>query len=226
MIFEGREYHHRNSSLGDYVAMHLYEDLVKVSRSSKLIAAVQTKQRVLNVQNKLQGIEARRGDGTFGELIPGQEAITDQGYVVSRGPVATVEIGTEVKILAKAMIKQIDRVISDLRNQVQQFRKGNGRPICIAVVGLNHAERSTSYEGTRVFTTTGHGGYLHPIQEAQTAEARLIAGAKPAFDEFLILRFAATNAPPFPFCWINQRETELDYAAILTRISSKYQRRF
>jgi hypothetical protein len=31
----------------------------------------------------------------------------------ARGPIATVEIGVEVKILAKPMIKQIDRVIND-----------------------------------------------------------------------------------------------------------------
>jgi hypothetical protein len=44
-------------------------------------------------------VEARRGDGTFGEIIPGEIAIDDPGYVVARGPIATVEIGVEVKIL-------------------------------------------------------------------------------------------------------------------------------
>ena len=58
--------------------------------------------------------------------------LTDAGYLVARGPIATVEIGIEVKILAKAMIKQIDRVINDLRNQVVQFKRGGGNPICIA----------------------------------------------------------------------------------------------
>jgi hypothetical protein len=56
------------------------------------------------VQNKRKGIEARRGDGTFGELILGERAVVDPGYKVARGPVANVEIGVEVKILAKAMI--------------------------------------------------------------------------------------------------------------------------
>ena len=65
-----------------------------------------------------RGVAARRGDGTFGEIIPGEAPILDQGYLVARGPIATVEIGVEVKILAKATIKQIDRVINDLRNQV------------------------------------------------------------------------------------------------------------
>lgn len=130
-LFEGKTYRHRDSSLGDFVAMHLYEDLVAVSRSSKLISAINTKERVLNVQNKRRGVQARRGDATFGEIIPGEEAITDPGYIVSRGPIATVDIGTEIKILAKAMIKQIDRVITDLCNQVAQFRKGGVNPICV-----------------------------------------------------------------------------------------------
>jgi hypothetical protein len=201
-------------------------DLVAVSRSSRLIAGVEAKERVLNVQNRRRGVEARRGDGTFGEIIPGEPAITDPGYRVSRGPIATVDIGTEVKVLAKAMIKQIDRVISDLRNQVQQFRKGGGSPICVAVIGVNHTEQYTSYEGDRAFSTTGRNGYLHPIQEAAAAERRLIAEAKPSFDEFLILRYKATNSPPFPFSWVDYSDTELDYAAVLTRVSSKYQQRF
>lgn len=225
-LFEGKKYRHRDSSLGDYVAMHLYEDLVAVSRSSKLLAGVKAKERVLNAQNRRHGVEARRGDGTFGEIIPGEKAITDPGYEVARGPVATVDIGTEVKILAKAMIKQVDRVISDLCNQVAQFRKDGGNPICVAVVGINQASQYTSYEGDRAFPTTGRGSFLHPCQEAAAAERRLLAEAKPSLQEFLILRYIATNAPPFPFSWVNYESTQLDYAAILTRISSKYQQRF
>ncbi len=55
--------------------MHLYEDLLTVQRSSKLIdAVVIRKDRVLNVQNRRRGVDARRGDGTFGEIIPGETA--------------------------------------------------------------------------------------------------------------------------------------------------------
>jgi len=128
--------------------MHLYEDLVTVQRSPKLIEAmVLRKDRVVNAQNRRRGVDARRGDGTFGEIIPGETATFNIGYTVGRGPIATVEIGVEVKILAKAMIKQIDRVISDLRNQVAQFRRGGGNPICVAVVGINQAESTVGYEG-------------------------------------------------------------------------------
>lgn len=226
-LFEGKTYKHRNSSQGDFVAMQLYEDLITIQRSPKLVdAAINRKDRVLNVQNKRRGVSARRGDGTFGEIIPGETPITDPGYLVARGPIATVEIGIEVKVLAKAMIKQIDRVINDLRNQVVQFKRGGGNPICIAVIGINHAESTVGYEGDRPFPTTGKQGFLHPYQEAPDAESRLRAAAAPEFDEFVTLRFKATNAPPYPFEWVNYNETRLDYAAALSRISARYQQRF
>lgn len=138
---------------------------------------------------------------------------------------ATVEIGVEVKVLAKAMIKQIDRVINDLRNQVVEFGKGGGKPICIGIVGVNHAGKYVSYEGNRRYPTTGKGGFLHPSQEAVEAERRLRDLAVSAFDEFLILPYKATNEPPYPFAWVSYDDTVRDYAAILTRISSKYQQR-
>jgi len=226
-LFEGRIYKHRASNQGDFVAMHLYEDLVAIHRSPKLVKAVLgRKDRVLNVQNRRRGVEARRGDATFGEIIPGESPIFDAGYQVGRGPIATVEIGVEVKILAKAMIKQIDRVINDLRNQVVQFKMGGGDPICIGIMGVNHSERVIGYEGARPFPTTGKAGFLHPYQEAPEAERRLRLLAAPEYDEFLILRFKATNAEPYPFEWLDYNATRLDYAAALTRISSRYQQRF
>jgi hypothetical protein len=226
-IFEGKIYKHRSSNQGDFVAMHLYEDLVGIHRSPKFLDAVLSrKDRVVNVHNRRRGIDARRGDGTFGEIIPGEAAIFDPGYRVGRGAIATVEIGVEVKVLAKAMIKQIDRVINDLRNQVLQFRRGGGNPICVAIAGINEAENTVGYEGDRPYPTTGKGGFLHPIQEAPEATRRLRALAAPDFDEFLILRFRATNADPFPFEWADYGETRLDYAAALSRISARYQQRF
>jgi hypothetical protein len=94
------------------------------------------------------------------------------------------------------------------------------------VVGINQAERVIGYEGDRPFPTTGRAGFLHPIQEAPEAERRLREEVQPAFDEFLILRYRATNAPPFPFEWVDYNATRLDYAAALTRISARYQQRF
>ncbi len=225
-LFEGKLYNHRASNQGDFVAMHLYEDLIAINRSARLTDAVRRSERILNVQNKRRGVDARRGDGTFGEIIPGELAIADSGYVVARGPIATVEIGIEVKVLAKAMIKQIDRVINDLRNQVSQFRRGGGNPICVGIVGINQAAHTIGYEGDRSFPTTGRAGFLHPYQEAPAAERRLRAEAAQEFDEFLVLRFKAANAAPFPFEWADYKETRLDYAAALSRICARYQQRF
>ena len=106
--------------------MHLYEDLVAVDRSQKYVIRVKARERVVNVANTRTGIKVRRGDGTFGELIPNEAAEVIPAYAVARGPVATIEIGVEVKILAKAMIKQIDRVISDLLKQVDHFKYRKG----------------------------------------------------------------------------------------------------
>jgi len=109
---------------------------------------------------------------------------------------------------------------------VVQFKHGGGNPICIAVVGINQAESTVGYEGDRPFPTTGKQGFPHPYQEAPEAERRLRAIAAREFDEFLVLRFKATNVPPYPFEWVNYNETRLDYAAALSRISARYQQRF
>jgi hypothetical protein len=82
------------------------------------------------------------------------------------------------------------------------------------------------YEGDRPFPATGTGGFLHPFQEAPEAERRLRAQAADEFDEFLVLRFRATNEGSFPFAWAAYTETRLDYAAALARISATYQQRF
>ena len=205
--------------------MQLYEDLVALNKSAKLPPRIASKDWVLNTANRRVGVKARRGDGTFGEIVPGEVAITDSGYAVSRGKVATVEIGTEVKILAKSMIKQIDRVIGDLQKQVVQFKRGAGTPICVGVVGINHAPHCTGYEGSRSFKTDGKGN-RHPYQEAPEAERRLLADAAPHFDEFIVLHYEAINEAPFPFSWVNYTSTVQNYGSALLRISREYDRRF
>jgi hypothetical protein len=225
-LFEGTKYEHRKSNLGDFVAMHLYEDLVAVNKSDRYVISVENMSRVLNVQNKRKGIDARRGDGTFGELIVGERPQIDSGYKVARGPVATIEIGIEVKILAKAMIKQIDRVKSDLKNQAHNFkrRSGSRNPICVAIVGINYADVMTSYEGERSYRTDG-GKYKHPIQEAEQARIRL-ADVEDSYDEFVALKFRARNEPPYKFEWVDEKDTQQRYGAALMRISNEYQSRF
>jgi hypothetical protein len=224
-IFDGTRYLHRNSSLGDSVAWCLPEDLYALHRSPKFNSRINDKERVLNVANRLRGIQARRGDGTFGELIPHAIAVDVPGFIVARGPVATVEIGSEVKILAKAMIKQIDRVMTDLQNQRREFQTAGGDPITVGIVGINQADRAVSYEGETTWPTDGRK-HKHPIQEAAEAERRLLSRVASEFDEFMILRFRATNEAPYPFEWVNEQQTEMDYGAVLTRVPRKYEVRF
>lgn len=221
-LFDGQKYLHRRSNLGDRVAMHLYEDLYALGRSQRLINRVDDGLSVLNTRNQRRGIQARRGDGSFGEVVPNAEPITDEGFSVLRGPLATIEVGIEVKILMKAMIKQIDRVGSDLREQARHFRSRGGTPICVGVVGINYSPYCITYEGERAFRTDGRK-YKHPIDEAEDAEARLLQHAAPNFDEFIILRFRATNEAPFPFDWVREEAIQMDYGAVLARISSQYE---
>lgn len=224
-LFSGKAYLHRNSANGDSVAVRLCEDILILNRSPKFAARVTSAMSVQNLANARRGIKSRRGDGTLGEIIPGTDAWVDPVFMVPRGEIATIEIGTEVKILHKAMIKQIDRVIGDLRKQVDQFKAHGSRPISVGIVGINHAPYSVGYEGERSYRTGGSGG-SHPMQEATEAEKRLLALAKPAFDEFIILKYTATNDAPFDFSWVDKRTTELDYGAALARISSEYEKRF
>ncbi len=224
-LFEGSPYLHRKSNLGDFVASQLYEDLIALNKSEKLSARVHGHERVINLRNVMIGKPARRGDGTFGEIVPTAVAVIEKGILVARGPVATIEIGAETKILAKAMIKQIDRVIGDLIRQIEQFKKAGGNPICLAFVGVNHAEQYTSHEARRRYKTDGKK-QKHPYQEAPRAEELLIQKALPAFDEFQLLRFRATNVKPYPFEWVDLNTTVMEYGALLTRVSREYDRRF
>ena len=59
-LFDGTQYLHRDSSLGDWVASYLYEDLYKLRKSSKLNKRIAAGLRVLNTQNRTVGIARRR----------------------------------------------------------------------------------------------------------------------------------------------------------------------
>jgi hypothetical protein len=94
-----------------------------------------------------------------------------------------------------------------------------------AVVGVNFAEQYTSFEGMRPWPTDGKK-YKHPIQEAEDAICRLQQRAFEHFDEALVLRFKASNSAPYPFSWVDEDRTRLEYSALLTRIARKYDQRF
>ena len=124
------------------------------------------------------------------------------------------------------MIKQIDRVIGDLLRQVQQFRRSESDAITVALVGINYAHRYTSHEGIRSFSTDGTAKYRHPSQEAAEAERRIEEHVRPHVDHLLVLRFRATNEPPYRFEWVDAERTAQEYSAVLTRISVSYEKRF
>ena len=223
-LFVGVPYLHRNSTQGDYVASFLVDDLYALGRSPKLNAAVDTQDLVLNMANKTVGLQHRRGDGTFGIIVPGEPPTKSHAYTVSMGEVANIHLGAEVKILAKAMIKQLDRVGSDMENQAAEFRKHGNSPICVGIVAVNYSTAYTSFEGSRSFPTDGKK-YKHPIQEAATAEARLLSRVGSKFDELLCLRFAASNVAPFAFSWLDPTVTMKQYGAALVRLSVLFDKR-
>lgn len=225
-LFAGKAYRHRASNQGDWVASFLVDDLYSLGTSTKLVDRVDADSRVLNLANKTVGKAHRRGDGTFGTAVPHVSVLHEGHYKVGFAPIANVEIGTETKILAKAMIKQLDRVGTDMLNQAAEFRKHGNQPICVGLVGINHASQYTSFEGDREWVTNGLAGQRHPSQEAASAETRLAERVNPAFDEVVFLKFLATNSPPYVFSWVDLPRLEAEYGAALVRISSLYDRRF
>lgn len=204
----------------------MYEDLYDMGKSKLLKQRIDARENVVNVQNKRKGVPARRGDGTFGELIPGIAAVVVDGFTVAQGRIANVEIGAEAKVLAKAMNKQVGRVMTDLIKQVDEFNKGAGSPICVGIIGINHSPFYVSYEKDVVWRTTGKSPYLHPIQEAMAVERKINDECRAKFNELIFLRYRVTNEAPYPFEWVNFVETYEQYSAALVRISREYDQRF
>lgn len=231
-LFDGQVYRHRVSTNGDKVALEIFDDLLALGRSTKYVSRVNAGSRVVNTKNLITGKPNRRGDGSFGELLPHLRPEMVSGFSVPRGPIANIEIGVETKILAKAMIKQVDRVLSDLENQARVFRSRGNNPICIAVVGINQAQEYLSYEGKRddgedvTFLTTGSAGRKHPCQECAEAERRIRQRIDPIYDELIVLPFDATNQSPHSFAWASTTAVTNAYGAALIRISQEYEKRF
>jgi hypothetical protein len=163
---------------------------------------------------------ARSGDHT------GRDCNHRSGVPRCPRPIATVEIGIEVKALAKAMIKQIDRVISDF--VTKSFSSNAAAAIRFALPSSELTTRRAQW------ATKESAGFLQQESRASCIPARKrpkpSAGSSPRPHRismsFLVLRFTATNKPPFPFDWLDYNDTRLDYAAALSRISARYQQRF
>lgn len=226
--FQGQIYRHRSSTVGDRLGLYVFEDLHELNRSPKLVGRIASGEIVANMTNRVTGKPSRRGDGTLGERLVSVEAIEESGFNVYRGPTANIHVGVEVKILATAMIKQIDRVIGDLQKQAAHFRSVTPDAISLGIVGVNMAATYRSYEGNRTYDKPGSTG-LAPASEAAEAIRRLrdgSSGALGAYDELLILEFVAPNQEPFPFAWANATHTANAYAAVLQRLSRLYEQRF
>jgi hypothetical protein len=220
-VFRGQKYNHRVSNTGDMIASYLYEDLLGLSDSKKFVQTVEARIGVVNTGNQVKGKKGRRGDGTFGRIVPGVMASMIPGYAVARGPVANLEIGAEVKIVATKMTAQIDRVTTDLNNQANVFRSLNSNCITVGIAGVNHAPEYVGYEGSRAFVAK-----RAPAKEAVEIVRRLDRDVRSSYDEFLILPYIATNKEPFPFAWVGERDIAQEYASLLVRVSDLYDRRF
>jgi hypothetical protein len=192
-----------------------------MARAPNFTHAVDATRLGLGPANKAVTLQRmRRGDGTLGELIDPARSRRFDGYALTRGTVATIECGVEVKILNKAMIKQIDRVVGDLAKQVAAWRSVSPRAVSVAVVGINYAAFTVGYEGDRSFPTDGRG-HKHPAQEAASAERHIVERVVNArvYDEVVLLRYRAINAEPFPFEWVDFERTREAYRASLIRLS-------
>lgn len=222
-LFRDKPYRHRDSSLGNFVALHLYEDLYEGKHSPKFNRDVDTKACVVNIAGSTRGVKARRGDGTFGRVVPAQQPSQTDGLMVWQGMVALSHVGIEVKIIAKVPLKQIDRVLTDLTSSAKSLKESSDA-ITVGIGAVNYSETYTGFEGTREFVVTRKPEAA--AREAHEACRRLERIAKPAFDEFLLFRFKATNQTPFPFLWLDSAGVEADYAAALLRVSNQYEKRF
>ncbi len=157
----------------------------------------------------------------MGQLVPGTKTRAETGYLVQRGPVATLRIGTEMKIIGTKQIAQIDRVMNDLRSQADTFRTVSRKALVVAIVGVNFADRYTSYEGARAFPAK-----YAPGRDAPEVVERLDRLVRPTYDELVILKFRATNRSPYPFEWVSQEDTRLLYSSALLRLGDEYEDRF
>jgi len=230
-LFDGKPYYHRHSTQGDAVAVEFYEDLYALGMSPKLRVATDEKTKGLGPRNKTVSLKRmRRGDGTLGVLINPGKARNFPNYAIARGGIATIDVAVEVKILNKAMQKQIDRVVGDLEKQVRHWRRHNRTRnlISVAIIGVNHADYTVGYEGPNRSWKTDGRKYVHPGDEAPKVIQRIVEDIvnPEIYDEVLVLKFKARNEAPFVFEWVDDAATEAGYGAILKRVALSYETEF
>lgn len=151
--FRQGPYKHRSANLGNRIGRELFEDLFTHAVSARLADRMRSQSEIVTVSSEIYGRKrVRRNDSFSGRPPAGELDIrTPTGCDVSEGVIAEPRIGCEVKILAKAQQKQIDRVINDLRGFGSRMRSLHARCINVAVVGVNHESEYVSYEGERQY---------------------------------------------------------------------------
>ncbi len=186
--FRKGPYKHRSPSLGNLIGRELFEDLVAHEVSRLLVDRVRSRREIVTMNGEIYGRKrVRRNDSFSGRPPAGELDIRSvEGYAVSEGVIAEPHIGCEVKILAKAQQKQIDRVVNDLRGFAVRMRSLHARCINVAIVGVNHESEYVSYEGDRQYRDR-----LRPNEATQTEQR--VGDLQEDFDEVLILPFRATN---------------------------------
>lgn len=203
-----------------------YEDLYDLNQSPVYHTGIQQGSLVYNRGNRvvgpiIGGVRVRRGDGLFGQAVPGQPLVPEPGFAVQRGHVANIRIGIEIKIVSTAMARQFDRVMTGIIDQHSVFKRVSDDCITVVMVAVNHAVEYESYEGDRVFRAT-------PIDEAAKTMRRFAheLASVNLYDEVLLVAFAASNIAPFPFAWTNWQATYAAYNASLVRLGNAYESRF
>ena len=82
--FRDGKYLHRNSQLGNRVADYLFDDLYDLQGDSKYRKDVDSGKVALNPKGISPGVKARRGDGSFGPIIPGHNPPAIKAWAMNK----------------------------------------------------------------------------------------------------------------------------------------------
>ena len=224
-IFSGTPYRHRNSQLTDCVALDYFEDYRRTTNRPAIQERLDSGSSVVGSRPPLTGGMNHGGLRYIGEKTPGINPTRMPERSVMTGRTANVEIVFEIKILAKSMNKQVNRVINDFGNRQAKLKKAYPDVIFIGAVGVNFASAYVSYEGARTYHTNGKER-RHPSQEATSVKNKLLDGLSDVLDELLIICFTAENVSPYNFDFLGLDRTEEELAGIIARTARDHEKRF
>jgi hypothetical protein len=191
-LFAGKAYLHRISNQGDIVASYLFEDLYDLGRSKKFCDTVQKQERVANIKTSKSGKTKRTWRRDFWGESSTAAAVLPPGLSVAIGDVATIEIGTEVKILAKAMIKQLDRVGTGWMTKPRNSARTAISYLCWNLGRELRSLFTPAMKQPKVWPTDGKT-YRILFRRLPTQSVVLWRALSLQYDEILVLRFRATK---------------------------------